>query len=192
MKKTGVKCDQCENLFFKLNKEINRCVKKQMGNYCSISCVAKYRNSLMTKEYWKNQYIKNPKIKNFSSNRQDEYSPFRTFINKGRCSIKKRGCSVDVKYLKEIWENQKGICPYTGIKILLPRNTLEYNKIKSLKKASLDRIDSSKGYVIGNLEFVCCGINFAKNNFTKKDMTSFLNEIMSSMNALSVTQVQPT
>jgi len=65
MKKTEVKCDQCENLFFKLNKEINRCVKKQMGNYCSISCVAKYRNSLMTKEYWKNQYIKKSKNKKF-------------------------------------------------------------------------------------------------------------------------------
>jgi hypothetical protein len=190
MAKTEVRCELCNKLFKKENKEINRCRKRGIGNYCSNSCVAKHRNTSMSKIYWKKQYKKHPNFRGYT--RQDEYSPFRTFISKGRGSIKKKGCTIDVKYLKTIWEFQNGICPYTGIKMILPKNTLEYNSTKSLKKGSLYRIESSKGYVEGNLEFVCCGINFAKNNFTKKDMTSFLDEIMSSMNALSVTQVQPT
>lgn len=190
MAKTKVICVVCNKLFEKENKEINRCKKRGIKNYCSNSCVAKHRNTSMSKTYWEKQYKKHPNFKGYT--RQDEYSPFRTFINKSRGSIKKNGCDVDLQYLKKIWDSQKGICPYTGIKMILPKNTLEYNSIKSLKKASLDRIDSSMGYIEGNLEFVCSGINLAKNNFTKKDMTSFLSEIMSSMNALSVTQVQPT
>lgn len=59
-------------------------------------------------------------------------------------------------------------------------------------KASLDRIDSSKGYIEGNVEFVCSAINLAKNNFSKEAMVSFLQETIASLNALSVTQVQPT
>ena len=162
----------------------------QLTGDVKLNVVNLFKRGIQTKIYWKKQYKKHPNFRGYT--RQDEYSPFRTFISKGRGSIKKKGCTIDVKYLKTIWEFQNGICPYTGIKMILPKNTLEYNSTKSLKKASLDRIDSSKGYVEGNLEFVCCGINFAKNNFTKKDMTSFLDEIMSSMNALSVTQVQPT
>ena len=76
--------------------------------------------------------------------------------------------------------------------MILPRNTLEYNKTKSLMKASLDRIDSSKGYVEGNVEFVCCAINLAKNDFCKEAVVDFLNQTTASLNALSVTQVQPT
>jgi hypothetical protein len=192
MAKSEVKCESCGKLFKKENKEINRCKKRGIQHYCGLSCVAKYRNSLMTKNYWKEQYSKHPSFKGYENNRQDQYSPFRTFVSKGRASIKKKGCTLDVEYLKMLWENQNGKCPYTGIQMILPKNTIEYNSIKSLKKASLDRIDSSKGYIKGNVEFVCSGINFAKNDFTKKDMTSFLNEIMSSMNALGVTQVQPT
>lgn len=193
MAKTQVKCESCGIFFQKENKEINRCKKRGIiGHYCSNSCVAKHRNSIMTPQYWKEQYKKHPTLKNYANNRQDELSPFRTFINKGRGSVKKNGCSVTVTYLKKIWESQNGICPYTGLKMILPRNTLEYNSIKSLKKASLDRIDSSKGYVEGNLEFVCCAINFAKNDFKKEDMISFLVETMSSMNDLGITQVQPT
>ena len=192
MAKTEVKCESCGKLFHKENKEINRCRKRGIGNYCSNSCVAKYRNKSMSESYWKDQYEKYPQLEKFNGNRQDEYSPFRTFINKGRFSIKKKGCSIDLQYLKQQWEKQNGICPYTKLKMILPRNTLEYNKTKSLMKASLDRIDSSKGYVEGNVEFVCCAINLAKNDFCKEAVVDFLNQTTASLNALSVTQVQPT
>lgn len=193
MKKTNVTCASCQCEFLKLNKEINRCKKRGItSHFCSRSCVAKYRNKNMTSEYWKDQYQKYPRFKNFEGNRQDEYSPFKTFISKGRASIKEKGCSLTTEYLKQQWEKQKGICPYTNIKMILPRNTLAYNKTKSLMKASLDRIDSSKGYIEGNVEFVCSAINLAKNNFSKEAMVSFLRETIASLNALSVTQVQPT
>lgn len=83
---------------------------------------------------------------------------------------------IDVQYLKELWDNQNGICPYTGIKMLLPKTSTDF--FHSLKKASLDRIDSKKGYIKGNVEFVCSAINLAKNSFTREEMKEFLSEIV--------------
>lgn len=85
--------------------------------------------------------------------------------------------NLDVMYLKELWDNQDGICPYTGIKMVLPQTSAEWH-IHSLKKASLDRIDPSKDYERGNVEFVCLAINLAKNSFTREEMKEFLGEIV--------------
>lgn len=60
----------------------------------------------------------------------------------------------------------------------LPNNTSEFQKHHSLKRASLDRIDSSKGYVKGNVEFVCLLINMAKNSYSKKEVSSFFEEML--------------
>ena len=84
--------------------------------------------------------------------------------------------NITPEYLKEIWEKQNGVCPYTGIKMLLPESSSKYHKIKSLKKASLDRIDSSVGYRCGNVEFVCYAVNLGKNNHTKSEMEEFVRE----------------
>src|ERR1035437_1044356 len=195
--RTKVECDYCGNLFEKENKEINRCKKRKMGNYCDRSCTAHYRNNLMTDEYWMKQYEKQKKtfdIKSQCGNRRDEYSCFRFYSRKNRFSIirHKNQINIDEKYLKEIWDKQMGICPYTGIKMLLPKTTHQCHQLKSLKKASLDRIDSSKGYLKGNVEFVCMAVNLAKNNHTKEEMLYFVKDIISSQNTLSITQEQPT
>lgn len=89
--------------------------------------------------------------------------------------MRKHHSELDVKYLKQLWENQKGICSYTGIKMLLPETSAHV--VRSPKKASLDRIDSSKEYVRGNVEFVCQAINLAKNAFTREEMKAFISEI---------------
>ena len=163
-----------------------------MNHFCSISCATRYRNDKMPKSFWKNQYEKHPTLKGRENNRLDELSPFRSFLNSGRASIKSHKVEVDAEYLKSTWEKQNGKCPYTGISMVLPETTSEYQKIKSLKKASLDRIDSSLEYVKGNVEFVCLAINLAKNNRSQKEMIDFIEEIALHRNTLGVTQPQPT
>lgn len=176
MKTIKVKCHHCGEEFDKLKKEYNRCEKQKMSHFCNRSCVAFYRNGLMSKEYWVNLAIQTGFSK-YAGNRKDELSPFRIFLQKGRSSIKSHKVEIDVTYLKKIWEDQKGICPYTGIKMELEQSSSKQHKLKSLKKASLDRIDSSKDYVKGNVEFVCFAVNLAKNNFSKQDMLNFVKEI---------------
>ena len=66
--------------------------------------------------------------------------------------------------LNVIWEEQQGICPFTGVKL----NLSEYNKVDTniLTSASLDRIDSSKGYIKGNVRWVSRSINLMKSDRT--------------------------
>ena len=180
-----LKCNWCEKEFERKLCEHKRNLKIGIKNvFCCGGCSTLYWNSKRSKEFWKKQYENQKKtfdIKNVCGNRKDEYSPFRFFLNKGHASMIKHKDEIDIdeKYLKELWEKQNGVCPYTGIKMILPKTTHKSNQIKSLKRASLDRIDPSKGYLKNNVEFICYAINNAKNNFSKEEMKNFISEIKS-------------
>ena len=111
--------------------------------------------------------------------RLDQYSPFKYSLNKARSRSKSRNETTDLtlEYLKEIWENQKGLCSYTNIKMEMPRSSQDEDIKKSPTKLSLDRIDPSIGYIKGNVEFVCYCVNVMKNDFTKNQMVDFINQI---------------
>jgi hypothetical protein len=71
---------------------------------------------------------------------------------------------VTLDDLKNQWDTQGGICPFTGIQLMLSN----YSKINTdpIKSASLDRIDNSKGYIKGNIRWVSRAINFMKNSMS--------------------------
>lgn len=48
---------------------------------------------------------------------------------------------------------------------------------KSVKNASLDRIDSLKGYIKGNIQFVSVAANFAKSDFSEKEFLEFCEAV---------------
>lgn len=177
MKTVQVKCTNCLKLFERAKKQYD-CdnVRKGMLPFCGLSCKTIYRNKhIPSYVYKKTQFD----IKQFSNNRLDEYSPFKQFlrISKSRSKKNNMECDLDLVYLKELWESQNGVCSYTELKMDLPKSTSDRSFTHSLKKASLDRIDSSKGYIKGNVEFVCMFINFAKNAYNKEDVKSFLSEV---------------
>lgn len=157
--------------FERLLREHRRSVKLKRDEFCSGTCSTTKRNKNLPTEGWNKCY----KIKRHAGNRRDEYSPFRKFLQSSRASLREHRCELNVIYLKQLWDNQGGICPYTGIKMLLPETSA--HAMRSPKKASLDRIDSSKDYIKGNVEFVCCAINLAKNSFTRDQMKEFIAEI---------------
>jgi hypothetical protein len=47
---------------------------------------------------------------------RDDYSPFRYYLKFIKKSVKQRHkeSSVTLLDLKQVWERQQGICPYTG------------------------------------------------------------------------------
>lgn len=61
---------------------------------------------------------------------------------------------VSIEYLNELYEKQQRVCYLTNIPISFSDNT-----------ASLDRIDSSQGYVIENVMWVHKDINIMKNGY---------------------------
>lgn len=178
MKTIKLKCVECNNEFKRPLKEHTRSLKLKRPEFCSGTCSTIRRNKDLPLEERKKCYD----ISQHAGNNRDEYSAFRYFINKSNSKDRtlRYGCSeLTLPYLKTLWESQSGICPYTGIKMLLPETTTEHAQIHSPLRASLDRIDSTKGYVEGNVEFVCYSVNMAKNGFTKKETMDFFNAIVS-------------
>ena len=108
--------------------------------------------------------------------REDGLSPFRNYV----AQAKERGIGVfdlTPEYLKALWEDQKGACPHTGQRLEL---VSKYTKRKTQPyQASLDRIDSSKGYIKGNVQFVALTYNYAKNRFSHEDVLAFCEKVLS-------------
>ncbi len=88
---------------------------------------------------------------------------------------------LNVDFLMDLWKKQHGNCAVTGMSLKLKswykiENKGNYTK-NSLNSASLDRVDSSKGYVMGNVQFIAYGLNLAKSTFTNKEVLEFLEQI---------------
>jgi transcription elongation factor Elf1 len=80
----------------------------------------------------------------------------------------KRNIDFDLSF-QDIPEIPK-ICPVLGIELVLD------NKIPSRNSPSIDRIDSSKGYIKSNIRIISNRANFIKNNGTKEEIeTIYLN-----------------
>lgn len=105
--------------------------------------------------------------------------PFYSYIHTARVRQKEKAnleVNIDTKYLAKLWDKQKGICPYTRVKLYVAKRGAKNNDHRYL--ASLDRIDSSKGYIKGNVQFVSTSINYMKNKMTDQETKDFIKEII--------------
>lgn len=160
-------CDHCGIEFEKPLSEIKRNEKLKRRNFCSRKCTG--YQAIVNLKNVKNNYD----ISQHSSNRKDGFSLFRYHLRNIRNRDKE--FDVDLEYLKELWGKQNGICPFTGVKLILNG----YTKIHKDPRfaASLDRIDSDKGYVKGNVRWVSRSINLMKQQMTDENVFEFLKII---------------
>lgn len=168
-------CECCGKDFSRRLTEHKRNMLKGRRVACSLKCTGKI--CIVTN-------IPNYKLGRpeqlIPNNRKDEFSPFRNLIKnmkKREKACPDRKCvSVTLNDLKELWERQGGICPYTGWKLILPTNTgqwLEY----SPDRASVDRIDNSKGYIKDNIQFVALMYQSAKNSWSDSQVINFCRSV---------------
>ena len=108
----------------------------------------------------------------------DEFSPFRSHFKgiRQRSVEKELEVAIDLRALKIQWDKQNGICPYTGRKMLLAKSTNDV-KTATPNTASVDRIDSDKGYTIDNIQWVCLMAQYAKNIFTEQELITFCEDV---------------
>jgi len=170
MKKVKVICENpdCGIEFDKPKNEYNRSIKLGRKLYCSRSCSGKCSNQHL-RDYNKEntKYL-------ISNNRRDKYTGLREHMRRVR--QRSKDFDVTLEDLLQQWEKQGGRCVYSGVKLTHPIQRKNENLMYT---ASLDRIDSSKGYVKDNIQFISVVCNHAKGEMSHEEMLEFC-EILSS------------
>lgn len=174
-KKILLVCKQCSQTFNKDKKEFDRQTRngRQSNNwFCSRKCVTTHKNKTRPLDTQRKISLK-ISIRN-KGNSYAKKGNFTYYLNKAR--NRKHDSDLTEEYLQKLWKEQEGKCVYSNIKMNL------YNKESKLPiTASLDRIDSSLGYIKGNVQFICLSLNLAKNNFDNDIFIKFLSQLSSKM-----------
>lgn len=80
---------------------------------------------------------------------------------------------ISLDYLMELWDKQKGMCALSGIKM-----TFELKRGRTHTNVSIDKIDRTKGYTVGNVQLVCMACNQIKSDMTEEAMYYFCKNIV--------------
>jgi len=93
---------------------------------------------------------------------------------------KRRGISFDVSpdFLWELYLKQHKLCALSGQPIVLVNKIKNNNVDWSIVTASLDRIDSLKGYTEENIQWVHKRVNLLKNDFTEEELLYWAKKIV--------------
>lgn len=167
-----IQCFICKKNFERRDVEIKRNEILGRNNFCSKKCAGKCWIANIPEHTKRHDHLK-------KGSERDEFSPYRPFMKICKNRVKDCGRELDISLqdLKEQWEKQDGKCPFTGWDMKFD----ECHKKKGLKKtpdrASLDRIDSSKGYVKGNIQFVSLIAQYAKNDWNGDVIFEFANAV---------------
>jgi len=194
-KKNGVNgtCKSCHSEYRKKKYQENKEKEKAQVNFYRKSNPEKYTYSSMS------QHQKNVKTgRNMSSScavcgegifvtkkdlefNKDKYcssvcrkTTYNDFYDnslnefKKRAIIKSLDFDLDKQFLINLLENkQDGKCAITKVPIEMKGKK---ERAVLYKSASLDRIDSDKGYVKNNVQWVMLGVNYMKLNFPEEDL----------------------
>ena len=83
------------------------------------------------------------------------------------------GCDIDLIYLMNLYEKQEGKCAISGVEM-----TYMAGFGRTSTNISIDRIDSSKGYLRGNVQFVCDVVNRMKQDMAQKELYDWCEKIL--------------
>lgn len=89
----------------------------------------------------------------------------RSMKGRPECGI----IDIDLEYVKSLIEKQHNKCAYS-------QKPLSY-EINNRDKISIDRIDSTKGYIKGNIQLVCSIVNWMKLDMCEEDFLGIIARI---------------
>ena len=89
-------------------------------------------------------------------------------------AYKNLSLTIVPKDIWEIWQRQKGKCAITGWNLTMPTNESLSNTTAVIEHtASLDRIDSEKGYTKDNVQWTHKHVNLAKGDLPQQEFIDF-------------------
>lgn len=106
----------------------------------------------------------NTKSQSFAWKGHGEIS--KSFFNSIRENAKTRKLKFDItiEFIWELFLQQGRKCKLTGLDLIFATKSNTFDRT-----ASLDRIDSSKGYIEGNVQWVHKDVNYMKQEYIQKD-----------------------
>lgn len=153
-------CKECRNKKAAISREKNRekTNKKYVERYHSDPEFKKRRNEISLKSYYKTK----------------EEHPERILIYSTRQRAKEKGWEFNLEESDIVFPTH---CPILGIK-LIPGG----QGIHTFNSPSIDRIDSSKGYIKGNIRIISLRANMMKNDASLSELESFCANILKYIN----------
>lgn len=150
---TEVNCCVCDKVFLKENRNI----KEEVTNCCSKKCAAKQASRV-------------------------KRVPLSYNLNNAKKAADKKGLefNLDIEYLHKLHKEQYGKCAISNIDLILKFQGRVHGTEKNIYQISIDRIDNTKGYVKGNIQLVCLGINYLRNTFNVNEVIGMLQAIQNS------------
>lgn len=156
--KIEVPCENCGKKVYYKQQQFKNVLYKSCSRQCAGKLKSKY-----------NKGNNNPNSLNLTDIEKFFYNKCKDC--KYRAKVKKLKFNIDYKYLLDIYNKQQGKCFYSGLAMKIKGNK-DYNTL------SIDRVDSSKGYVKGNVVFCLNSINMLKSNHDLKDIENVFKAIM--------------
>ena len=83
--------------------------------------------------------------------------------------------NVTVAYLVGLYHGQKGLCAHTGEEMTIERGLVDGAVVFDL--CTMDRIDNTIGYTVGNIMLACDGINRMRGDMSLKKFRALCKRI---------------
>ena len=154
---TSKKCTKCNNVFdlsnfYTTEKKVSGDPK--YNSWCK-KCISEKQSSYH-KRTWGNDKLQFTAFKRTKSVRS-----YITYLRQK--AVRRKNSCISVDELEKIWNKQNGKCALTSwdMTMILGKGNIDTN-------ASIDRIDSSLGYIENNVQFVCRIVNVFKSNSTEE------------------------
>lgn len=162
------KCSSCKEYkpFVEFNKtKTNRDGLSYLCKECNLTSTRAYRKKNKQK-YYSDQQAYRATEEGFIS---------QTVHNcKTRASKKGFDCDITKEDIKTLMQTQEMKCAVTGVEMTLESNS---RKKANAYKCSVDRIDSTKGYTLDNIQLVCWAVNQMKSDRTEEEFKFWINTI---------------
>lgn len=163
--KVKVNCAVCaREIFYK---------KSAISKIANPTCSSKCRSELLKKIY---KGSNNPKFKNKSY--EESYFHERCADYRRRAYDKGMPFDLDSGFLSDLYKRQDGKCFYSKLEMKFHSDKNRKNSAASYNVASLDRLDSNKGYTKDNVVWCLNCINMLKAHHALEDIKVVMKAIM--------------
>lgn len=101
-----------------------------------------------------------------------------SYLSSIKASARTRHIEYNItnEYIWSLFLEQERKCKYTGIPLFFSKTNLEHRMGES--NASLDRIDPSLGYIVGNVQWTHKRINIMKGNMSEGEFLNFCEAVV--------------